>query len=84
MEITVDRGTYLCIPNEAIIEEGDHRVVYTEEKDGSYVPKKIDTGIQGELFTQVLGGIQNGEKVVTFGSFFIDSNHKLKQADQGK
>jgi multidrug efflux pump subunit AcrA (membrane-fusion protein) len=83
MEITVDRGTFLCIPNEAIIEEGDRRIVYVEEKEGSYVPKKVETGIQGELYTQVTGGLQSGEKVVTFGSFFIDANYKLK-GDVGK
>jgi len=25
-----------------------------------------------------LGGLEAGEKVVTFGSFFIDADHKLK------
>jgi hypothetical protein len=82
LEITVERGTFLCIPNEAIIEEGDHRIVYIEGKDGTYPPKKIETGIQGELYTQVLSGVTAGEKVVTFGSFFIDANHKLKSVDQ--
>jgi hypothetical protein len=84
MEITVDRGTFLSIPNEAIIEEGDHRIVYVEGKDGTYPPKKIETGIQGELYTQITGGLDAGEKVVTFGSFFIDANHKLKVAGQGQ
>lgn len=78
LEVTVDRGTYLCIPNEAIIEEGDRRIVYIEQKDGRYEPVKIETGIQGELYTQVLGGVENGNKVVTFGSFFVDANYKLK------
>ena len=82
MEITVDRGEYLCIPSEAIIEEGDHRVVYLQQKDGSYVPRTIETGFQGELYTQVLGGLKDGDQVVTFGSFFIDSEYKLKLADQ--
>jgi multidrug efflux pump subunit AcrA (membrane-fusion protein) len=82
VEITVDRGEYLCIPSEAIIEEGDHRVVYIQAKDGSYLPKKIDTGFQGELYTQILGGLEAGEQVVTFGSFFIDSEYKLKLSDQ--
>jgi hypothetical protein len=26
----------------------------------------------------VLGGVESGNKVVTFGSFFVDANHKLK------
>jgi multidrug efflux pump subunit AcrA (membrane-fusion protein) len=82
VEVTVDRGAFLCIPSEAIIEEGDHRVAYIQQKDGSYAPRTIETGLQGELYTQVLGGLEEGDQVVTFGSFFIDANHKLKFADQ--
>jgi multidrug efflux pump subunit AcrA (membrane-fusion protein) len=82
VEITVDRGDYLCIPSEAIIEEGDHRVAYIQQKDGTYAPRTIETGLQGELYTQILSGLEEGEQVVTFGSFFIDANHKLKFAEQ--
>src|SRR5262245_1308256 len=81
VEIVVERGVFLCIPSEAIIEEGDHRIVYVPAKDGSYGPRKIETGFQGELYTQILGGLEDGDQVVTFGSFFIDSEHKLKHAD---
>ena len=49
----------------------------------SYVPREIHTGIQGELLTQVLDGVNDGDQVVTFGSFFIDAEHKLKGTEQG-
>ena len=41
-------------------------------------PQEIHTGIQGELLTQVLDGVKEGDQVVTFGSFFIDAEQKLK------
>ncbi|HEX4999750.1 MAG TPA: hypothetical protein VFY29_16120 [Terriglobia bacterium] len=82
MEITAELGDLLCVPSEAIIEEGDHRIVYVQEKDGDYVPRVVETGVQGELYTEVRGGVQEGEQVVTFGSFFIDSEYKLKLADR--
>ena len=53
------------------------RIVYVQQ-DGEYVPKEVHTGIQGELYTQVLDGLQANTPVVTFGSFFIDAEHKLK------
>jgi hypothetical protein len=77
MEIVVEQGPFLVVPNEAIIEEGDRRVVYVQQ-NGEYVPKEVHTGIQGELYTQVLEGLQANTPVVTFGSFFIDAEHKLK------
>jgi hypothetical protein len=79
MEVVVEQGPFLVVPNEAIIEEGDRHIVYVQQ-DGEYVPREVQTGIQGELYTQVLGGLQANTPVVTFGSFFIDAEHKLKSA----
>ena len=82
VEITVERGEFLSVPNEAIIEEGDRRVVYVEEQTNRYMPREIQGGIQGELYTEIKRGVKEGDEVVTFGSFFIDSEYKLKLADQ--
>jgi hypothetical protein len=83
IEIVVERGWFLSIPNEAIIEEGDKHIVYVQQGSGQYLPKEIQIGIQGELYTQILKGLNDGDQVVTVGSFFIDAEHKLKGLDQG-
>ena len=83
MEIVVERGPFLSVPNEAIIEEGDRHIVYVEQQPGQYVAQEIHTGMQGELLTEVLDGVNEGDQVVTFGSFFIDAEHKLKGTEQG-
>lgn len=84
VEIVTDYGELLSVPNEAIIEEGDARVVYRLGADAHYEPTPVQTGVQGELYTQVTGGLKDGDQVVTFGSFFIDSEFKLKGAAQGQ
>ena len=78
LEIVVEQGPFLSVPNEAIIEEGDTHIVYVQQQPGQYLPQEIHTGIQGELYTQVLDGAKDGDQVVTFGSFFIDAEQKLK------
>jgi len=83
VEIVSDYGELLSVPNEAIIEEGATRVVYRQSADGQYEPTPVQTGVQGELYTQVTGGLKDGDQVVTFGSFFIDAEHKLKATDIG-
>lgn len=80
MEIIVDNGRFLSIPNEAIIEEGDKQIVYVQMHPGHYLSREIHTGRRGELYTEVLDGLDEGEQVVTIGSFFIDADHKLKAA----
>jgi len=82
IEIVTVRGEFLSIPNEAIIEEGNKRVVYVPRQGSQYVPIEVRTGIQGELYTAVESGLMEGDQVVSFGSFFVDSEYKLKFAAQ--
>jgi Cu(I)/Ag(I) efflux system membrane fusion protein len=83
MEIVVERGQFLSVPNEAIIEEGEKQIVYVQQHPGHYVPQEVRTGIQGELYTQILHGLTESNEVVTIGSFFVDSEYKLKASEQG-
>ncbi len=78
LEIVTEHGDLLSVPNEAIIETGDKRVVYVQGSAGDYAQREVELGVQGELFTEVVKGLMPGEQVVTFGSFFIDADHKLK------
>jgi hypothetical protein len=78
MEIVTERGEFLSIPNEAIIEEGTKHIVYVPREGNQYAPMEVEIGIQGELYTAVEKGLKAGDQVVSFGSFFIDSEYKLK------
>jgi hypothetical protein len=77
VEIVTEAGNFLSVPNEALIVSEGTRLVYVDQP-GGYTPKEVQVGIEGELYTQVLGGIAPGEQVVTVGSFFIDAEHRLK------
>lgn len=78
LEIVAEHGEFLSVPNEAIIETGGKRIVYVLQPGRGYAPRDVSTGVQGELFTQIVDGLTAGEQVVTIGSFFIDAEHKLK------
>lgn len=78
LEIVVDMGPQLSIPNEAVIEEGDRQVAYIRQASGDFVSRQIRTGRRGELYVEVLEGLRSGDQVVTFGSFFIDAEFRMK------
>lgn len=83
IEIIVSRGRYFSIPKEAIIEEGDGKeIVYLQRHAGHYIPQQIHSGLKGELYTEILHGLNQGDQVVSLGSFFIDAEYKLKSATQ--
>lgn len=79
MEIVIPRGRFLAIPKEAIIEEEGRSLVYIQSLTRRYLPRTIHTGLQGERYTQVLHGLQAGERVVTLGSFFIHAQQRLDE-----
>ena len=78
MEIIATLGVFLAIPNEAIIEREGSQVVYVQRHPGHFEPLEVHTGQRGELYTEVLHGLVEGEQVVTIGSFFIDADYRLK------
>ena len=78
LEIVTEHGDLLSVPNEAIIETRGRRVVYVQPSPGRFQPREVQTGVQGELYTQIVDGLKPGEQVVTLGSFFIDAEFKLK------
>jgi hypothetical protein len=78
LEIVTEPLEALSVPNEAIIESEGEQIVYVQVEKGRYEPREIHSGLQGELYTEVREGLKPGEQVVTFGSFFIDADHRLK------
>jgi methionine-rich copper-binding protein CopC len=81
LEIVAERGPFLSIPNDSIIEENGDHIVYIQEMPGHYTARAIQTGLRGELYTQVAAGLKEGDQVVSVGSFFVDAETKLKSAD---
>lgn len=81
LEIAVDQGEFLTIPNDAVIEEAGARHVYVQDSSGEYLRREVQTGLQGEQFTQVLTGVSAGEQVVTLGSFFIDAEYRMQDGN---
>jgi Cu(I)/Ag(I) efflux system membrane fusion protein len=84
MEIVVESAPLLSVPTEAIIEEGDRRIVYVQTSSGAYRPREVKTGLRGELYTEIVAGVQVGDEVVTFGSFSIDAEQKLNATEQSQ
>ncbi|HEX5048352.1 MAG TPA: hypothetical protein VFX89_14640 [Gammaproteobacteria bacterium] len=82
MEIVVEQGPFLSVPNASIIEEGTGKVVYVQQAKGEYSPRTIHTGVEGELYTQVTDGLAEGDQIVSIGSFFVDADTKLKSGSE--
>lgn len=70
------------VPTEAVMRTGQRSLVYVETSRGVYRGVEIKIGPEardesGRRFYPVLGGLDEGQKVVTRGNFVIDSQMQL-------
>ncbi len=80
LEIHVDYGTKLTVPADAVLDAGGTRIVFVAKGDGYFEPREVKLGVKGEALYEVLGGLSEGEKVVTSANFLVDSESSLKAA----
>jgi membrane fusion protein, copper/silver efflux system len=78
VEIRIDLGQKLTIPDSAIIDTGKGQVVYVDRGNGIFEPREIQTGLRADGTVEVLRGLKTGEKVATSANFLIDSEAQLK------
>ncbi len=71
------REGVLAIPTEALIRSSEGDRVVLALGDGRFRPAQVLSGIEVGGFVEVLGGLNEGETVVTSGQFLIDSEASL-------
>lgn len=78
VELAVELGTRLSVPQEAVIESGQKQIVFLHHGGGRLEPRVIKTGLKTGAYYEVLDGLKEGEHVVTSANFLIDSESRLK------
>jgi Cu(I)/Ag(I) efflux system membrane fusion protein len=78
VEVKVDLGKKLAIPDDAVIDTGVRQIVYVDQGDGYFEPREVKLGLRAEGFREVLAGLKAGEKVASSATFLIDSEAQLK------
>ncbi|MEO6013423.1 MAG: efflux RND transporter periplasmic adaptor subunit [Devosia sp.] len=70
----------LAVPDDAILDTGEHRTVILDLGEGRFEPRDVETGRQGDGFTEILSGIVTGDRIVTSANFLIDAESNIKAA----
>lgn len=78
VEIKINLGRKLVIPESAVLDTGKATVVYVDLGNDAFEPREIKTGIRTEGYVEVLRGLKSGEKVVAAANFLVDSEAQLK------
>lgn len=83
VSIQIDLGEVLAVPQEAVMDTGLQRLVFMDKGQGLFEPRDIQLGVKADEAYEVVGGLEEGERVVTSGNFLIDSESRLKAAIAG-
>jgi len=80
VQLRTDMGMGLVVPDSAIIDTGDRKLVFLDHPDGAIEPREIEVGVRIPDGYQVLRGLAAGDRVVTAANFLLDSESSLKAA----
>ena len=74
----------LSVPAGAVLDAGTTKTVFVDRGNGYFDPRKVETGTRftgasGER-VQILKGLQAGERIVTSGTFLLNSESQMKSA----
>ena len=63
----------LAVPTQSIIRTGKGKRIILALPDGRFRPAQVETGLEADGMTEILAGLEEGERIVVSGQFLIDS-----------
>jgi Cu(I)/Ag(I) efflux system membrane fusion protein len=83
VEFPVHLPATLVVPAEAIVDSGLRKTVFVDRGNGSFEPRLVETGWRVGDDVEVTKGLMPGERIVVSGTFFVDSESRMKAATRG-
>jgi Cu(I)/Ag(I) efflux system membrane fusion protein/cobalt-zinc-cadmium efflux system membrane fusion protein len=80
--LDVPVGTSTTIPVNALLDSGVRRLVFVSEGDGYFQPRDVRVGLRLGDRVQILEGLEEGERVASSATFFLDSESQLRASVQ--
>jgi len=82
VELAATRQKRLAVPESAVLPTGERHVVFVDIGGGRLVPREVLLGARASGYYEVLGGLSEGEVVVTSGNFLVAAESKLRTPSQ--
>ncbi len=76
--INIPIGKKLSIDKNAVINTGERNIVFLKTSGTQYTPVIITTGREINQYYEVLAGLEPGDEVAASGTFFMDSESRIK------
>ena len=80
VKIQVPLGEKVAVPEGAVLDTGEHQIVFVVAGEGRFEPRALELGREAQGYYEVLRGVEPGERVVTSANFLIDSESRFRSA----
>jgi Cu(I)/Ag(I) efflux system membrane fusion protein len=78
VELRIGAAKRLVVPSSAVLNSGDRQVVFMDKGEGRFEQREVKIGAELDGRTEIVSGLQAGDRVVSAGNFLIDSESRLK------
>lgn len=79
VRLSTPRRSALTVPNSAILRTGERNIVFVDMGNGELMPHDVKLGSTAGDYTEILSGIEPGQRVVTSAQFLLDSESNLAE-----
>ena len=69
----------LTVPNSAILHTGERAVVFVDMGAGKLMPHDVEVGRVAGAYTEILSGVEPGQRVVTSAQYILDSESNMAE-----
>jgi Cu(I)/Ag(I) efflux system membrane fusion protein len=80
VELAVSLPPGLSVPADSVLDSGLSKRVFVQTSTGHFEARAVETGWHLNGRVQIVKGLQNGETVVSAGTFLVDSESRLQVA----
>src|SRR5262249_17296775 len=78
VELPVAKTAGLAVPADAVIDSGKEQRGFVERSPGVFEPRNVQGGWRFGDRVEIVKGLSEGERVVSAGTFLVDSESRLK------
>ena len=75
--LKAQRQGVLVVPQSAVLDSGERQVVFVSRGEGRFAPREVKLGASFGDLMEVLGGLAEGERVVSSSNFLLDAESQL-------
>jgi len=73
-------GPRLTVPESAVLRAGDRSFVFLDLGEGRLRPQRVETGVESGGRVEIVGGLDEGARVVSSGTFLVAGESRLRAA----